>query len=135
MGLVPCAVFKTVERPHGFAGVFDSHSLPPPAVILKDHMEQAIVVVAEFQAKPGHEAEAQALLQSMLEPTRKEEGCFRYDLHADVDLAGHFFMIESWSSRAAVELHLTKPHIASVLPKLAELAVGPARILFLNQIG
>jgi quinol monooxygenase YgiN len=98
-------------------------------------MENPIIVVAEFQAKPGHEAEAQTLLTSMLEPTREEEGCFRYDLHADADKPGHFFMIESWSSRRAVEVHLTKPHIARVLPRLAELAVEPARILFLNQIG
>ena len=98
-------------------------------------MENRIVVVAEFQAKPGKETEAQTLLTSMLEPTRKEEGCFKYDLHLDADKPGHFFMIESWASRAAVELHLTQPHIASVLPKLAELAVEPARILFLNQVG
>ncbi len=120
--------------------MFDSHSLPPtrgpilaPAILFG--MEKPVVVLAEFQAKPGKEAEAEVLLKSMLEPTRAEEGCFRYDLHANTDKPGHFFMIEAWASRAAVEEHLTKPHIANVLPKLGELAADPPRILFLKQIG
>jgi quinol monooxygenase YgiN len=98
-------------------------------------MDTPVVIVADFQAKPGAEAEAQTLLSSMLEPTRKEEGCFRYDLHADQDKPGHFMMIESWASRASVELHLTKPHIAKVLPRLAELSAVPVRISFLTQVG
>ena len=73
-------------------------------------MDTPVVIVADFQAKPGAEAEAQMLLSSMLEPTRKEEGCLQYNLHAAADHPGSYLLHEVWASRDDHGAHTRTPH-------------------------
>jgi quinol monooxygenase YgiN len=94
-----------------------------------------VTVIAEGIAKAGNEDEVRGLFLGLLEPTRKEEGCIQYDLHEEADKPGHFMFSESWSSKAALDAHLTTPHVTSTFARLPELLEGMPRIWVGQRIG
>jgi quinol monooxygenase YgiN len=94
-----------------------------------------IDVVAHIHAKPGREAEVRAILEGFLAPTRKEEGCLRYDLFVDLTDAGKFTFIEEWTSEAALEAHGRSAHILSGRAKMPELLREPSWVQVLTALG
>src|SRR5688572_17126543 len=87
-------------------------------------MTDKIDVVAHIHAADGNEDVVREALESLVEPTRKEEGCLRCDLFQDVSDPLKFTFIEEWSSPAALEAHSKSAHIevgrARMNGKLAE---------------
>jgi quinol monooxygenase YgiN len=67
---------------------------------------ERIGVVAQIRAQSGSEAEVREALHSLVGPSRKEPGCFRYDLFEDKHNEGSFFTVEEWESEAALQRHL-----------------------------
>ena len=94
-----------------------------------------LTVFAEFHAKPGREEELRGLLMGLLEPTRKEQGCLRYDLHRDNDKPGHFLFFEDWTSMALLQAHLASPHLTAFQARSADLLEESLRIVFASRIG
>src|SRR5437879_1889003 len=94
-----------------------------------------VTVVAEVIAKAGKENEGRQLLLGLVEPTRNEEGCIRYDPHELADRPGHFIFYENWVSQAALDAHLKAPHIASAFARIPDLFEGMPRILICKRIG
>jgi quinol monooxygenase YgiN len=84
-----------------------------------------IEVVAHIHAKPGLEAQLAEVLEGFVEPTRREEGCLRYDLLVDLDQPGRFTFIEVWASREALDAHGRSAHIQAGRARFPEL-VGDA---------
>ena len=62
-----------------------------------------IVVVAHFTATEGKENELLAVLHRLIEPTRKEPGCLRYELNQEMDNPRAFTFAEKFASREAFE--------------------------------
>ena len=62
-----------------------------------------VVVVAHFTARPGRERELFDVLHSLLEPTRKEPACLRYELNQEVDNPRAFTFAEKFVNREAFE--------------------------------
>ncbi len=67
-----------------------------------------VVIAATFTARPGCQAALEAEAARMVDPTRAEPGCLRYDLFRHP--AGIAFL-ETWESPAALEAHRASPHI------------------------
>ncbi len=93
-----------------------------------------LTVVAEMVAKPGKEDELKRRLLSLIEPTRKEDGCVQYDLHQNTDETGRFVFYENWRSRETLERHLQSPHLLAFGSVEEELLAEPARILTYTRI-
>ena len=74
-----------------------------------------IVVVAHFTARQGKEGELADLLHSLLEPTRREAGCIRYELNQEVDNPRAFTFAEKFATREAFEAHTKMPYVARVM--------------------
>ncbi|WP_192348567.1 putative quinol monooxygenase [Algoriphagus sp. Y33] len=51
-----------------------------------------------------------SLFTRLIEETRKEPGCQKYELHEVTDQPGLFIMMEEWASEAALEIHNTSKH-------------------------
>jgi quinol monooxygenase YgiN len=98
-------------------------------------MNSPVTVVAEFIARPGKEAAGRELLLTLPGPTRKEEGCLRYDLHELSGSSGHFVFLEDWASKAALDAHLATPHLQAVLAKAPEFFDGAPRVALCQRIG
>ncbi len=95
---------------------------------------KTVTVVATFEARPGKEAELKAALTSLVAPTRKEAGCLNYDLHQLPDDPKKFLFHENWTSKELLDAHLKSAHIAALLPRVPELAVGMPEIKIWERI-
>ena len=77
-----------------------------------------IRVIALFNAKPEKVSELKALLTGFIEPTRKEKGCLRYELHQNTSDPLDFAFIEEWESHESLDAHLQSTHIQTALPHI-----------------
>ena len=90
-------------------------------------------VIARFVAREGNENQLGALLQSMLAPTRAESGCETYELY-ESDVKGHFYLIETWASQAALDQHKATPHFKRLKQIGGELVREPFEINLVKEI-
>ncbi|HEX6863636.1 MAG TPA: putative quinol monooxygenase, partial [Thermoanaerobaculia bacterium] len=72
---------------------------------------ETVHVLAIFVAAPGREAELESALSAMVEPTRNEAGCIRYDLTRALDGSGEFAFIEEWETVEDLNAHGRSEHI------------------------
>lgn len=91
-------------------------------------MSTPVRVIARARARKGQEAAARDLLLSLIEPTRQEAGCIRYELLVGASDPTDVCMVEEWASEAALDAHLARPNVTSVLGKLGPLLAGPPDI-------
>ena len=75
-------------------------------------------VVARVAAKADSVEQVQAILMGVVEPTRKEPGCLRYQLLQNQADSTDFTFIEEWASAAAEQSHFATPHISNALRQL-----------------
>jgi len=71
-----------------------------------------IYVVATLKCKANMHAPFLAGAQTVIEATRKENGCIFYDLTQSVTDLDVFTFIERWTTREALEAHFKTPHLA-----------------------
>ena len=86
-----------------------------------DDRRDLLTVIAYMRAKPGQEDRLREALQSLVEPTSKEEGYVNYDLHESVEQPGTFFFYENWESGEHLDAHLQTPHLVEFASRLDEL--------------
>lgn len=85
-------------------------------------------VVARLAAFPDKVAELKSLLLSIIEPTRQEQGCIKYELLQNQADPTDFTFVEEWESAALLEVHLASTHIQAAVQQLDGLAVAPPDI-------
>ena len=93
-----------------------------------------IDVVAHIHAKTGSESVLREILEGFVAPTRKENGCLRYDLFVDLSDAGKFTFIEEWESEAALEAHSRSAHITSGRARMADILREPGWVQVLTRL-
>ena len=72
--------------------------------------KDAVTLVVILRAREGQETLLEAELRALVSPTRKEDGCLRYDLHRSVDTVGALLLHEVWATREAHTEHTHSPH-------------------------
>src|SRR5215210_2231391 len=98
--------------------------------------DPAVTVLAILKVKPGADAAARALLQTVVAPTLEEPGCLAYDLHQSATDPTEFLFYERWSSDEALAAHSTSaaPHRAALREQLGALLDGPPRVTRWRQV-
>lgn len=86
-----------------------------------DDRRDLLTVVAHMHAAPGKEDELRAGLQSLIEPTSREDGFVNYDLHESIEDPGLFVFYENWESPAHLDAHLAAPHLVDFAAKIGDL--------------
>jgi quinol monooxygenase YgiN len=99
-----------------------------------DENRDLLSVVATMRAKPGREQELRALLESLIEPTRAEDGNTTYALHQGSQDPAVFVFYENWASQGHLDAHLATPHLQAALPRIPELLDGELVITTLNRV-
>ena len=89
--------------------------------------------VAIFIAKPGCEAELEALFLDVIAPTHAEQGCRQYQLNRDVENSRRFVWTELWDSRAELDRHLGQTHITELFLRVPEL-VEHSEVIVLEKV-
>jgi len=89
-------------------------------------MTPTIRVVARLRACPETVTALQTVLLSLIEPTRQEPGCLRYELLQNAVDPTDFTFVEEWADETALEAHFTTPHLqAALVQSSALLAAEP----------
>lgn len=96
-------------------------------------MSTSVPGVAIFVARSGTESEVEALLRSLVEPSRKEDGAIFYNLHRDRENPRRFVFTEEWESQAALDAHVASAHVRQAFETLPGL-LESQEIIFLNAL-
>lgn len=94
-----------------------------------------IRVVAHITAKPEKIEELKEMLLGLIAPTRVEAGCSRYELHQNNADPTDFAFIEEWESDAALDAHLSAPHLQAAFPRVPELCSAAPDIRRYTLVG
>ena len=72
-----------------------------------------LTVIATITAEAGKEEALKPHLIGLVEPTRAEDGCIRYELHQDNENPTLFTFNEMWESQAHLAAHANSEHVAA----------------------
>lgn len=70
----------------------------------------AVTLIVMLRAREGQEILLEAELRALITPTRKEEGCLRYDLHRSLEGPAAFLLHEVWETREHHTQHTKTQH-------------------------
>jgi len=91
-------------------------------------------VVARLIALPDQVESLQKVLSNLVEPTRQEDGCLKYELLQNKTDPTDFTFVEEWTTEAALETHLASKHIQTAINQLDGLIAAEPDIRRYNQI-
>ena len=91
-------------------------------------MAATIHVLAQYTAKAGKEDALKSVLTALVPATRRELGCYQYDLLADMADPRHFCFVERWDDEAALDQHLSTEHVKNALRHVEDLLEAPPEI-------
>ncbi|BAU41813.1 putative quinol monooxygenase [Leptolyngbya sp. O-77] len=86
-------------------------------------------VVARIVAQAGCEEALRSALLALVEQTRQEPGCIRYDLFQNPADSTEFVTMEEWQDEAAIATHLAGEAVQSALAKCAPLLAKSPEII------
>lgn len=93
-----------------------------------------IKVVARNFAQEEKLHEIIELYKELVELTRKEEGCLKYELYQDEKDPRIITMVEEWESREALEDHFKAEHFVRIVPKVKKYMVKEADLNIYNKL-
>ncbi|MDR5586427.1 MULTISPECIES: putative quinol monooxygenase [Clostridium] len=80
-----------------------------------------IKVVARNFAKEDKINEIIELCKELVEITRKEEGCIKYEMYQDEQDAKILTMIEEWENKHSLDKHLRSEHFTRIVLMMGKL--------------
>ena len=84
-------------------------------------MAATVHVIARWLAKPGKEDALKAVLTGLIPPSRREIGCYQYDLLRNPADPRDFCFVERWEDEKAFEQHGATAHVKAALSQAQEL--------------
>ena len=93
-----------------------------------------VSVFASFRPRKGSEESLRTLLAWMVEHTRAEPGCERYDLYEERDANGALHLFERYRDRAALEAHRASDHYVEYRRQVADLLEQPIGVVVLDPV-
>ena len=91
-------------------------------------MSGTVHVVARYFAKLGNEAALKTALTAAIPPSRRELGCYRFDLLVNAGDPRDLCFIERWENDAALMDHLETAHVKTMHEQIATLLDSPPDI-------
>lgn len=67
-------------------------------------------IIATIKVKPEFHAAFQPIFKKLVDGSRAESGCVRYELNQSVDNPNVYIVIETWASQQAIDIHNATPH-------------------------
>ena len=74
-------------------------------------MEKQLPIIVKFEVKKDKIEFVKSELIKILEPTRKEQGCIKYDLHQDLNDPSIFMFYEIWETTSHWKSHDANQHV------------------------
>ncbi|MGI9647533.1 MAG: putative quinol monooxygenase [Acidimicrobiia bacterium] len=93
-----------------------------------------VSVFASFHPRPEATAEFLEVMQVMVEETRQEAGCLRYDLFAAGGEGSGFHLFETYADSAALNVHRESDHYKEYRRRAPDLLSGPIGVIVLDPV-
>lgn len=84
--------------------------------------------IAVIPGKPEAADAVREALSTLAAATRQEEGCVSYELNESAATPGTFVTVEVWRDQAALDGHMTTPHIAAAFAAVGDKMAGEVGI-------
>jgi quinol monooxygenase YgiN len=97
-------------------------------------MSKNIFVFASFYPKANQESQVQEILKGMVDPTRSEPGCLRYDLYTSTKDGVSFHLFENYVDAAALDFHRQTTHYKSYRSVIEALLEKPIAVVVMDPI-
>lgn len=88
-----------------------------------------IVLLVKLTAYPGQEKELLDELKLLIEPSRRESGCIKYDLNRDPENNDVVWFVEEWASQADLDKHHQTAHFNRLQERRNALVASTERFL------
>ena len=89
---------------------------------------KSIWVIAHLTARPDRIDEVREALINLIEATRAEDGCIRYELTQNNGDPTDFTFVEEWTDDESLDRHLESAHIRDLQSRADELFGAPPDI-------
>jgi len=66
-----------------------------------------------LESKPGHEKDLSELVKTLIDPSRKENGCVKYDAYGDVLNPTLIYIVEQWETEESLNAHKRTAHFTN----------------------
>jgi quinol monooxygenase YgiN len=83
--------------------------------------KETVQVVAHIIAREGQESRVLAELEKLVEPTRAEAGCRKYELFVNKENPADFVFVEEYESDNAFQAHMDSKHVAAAIAEAVPL--------------
>lgn len=91
-------------------------------------------VVAVLKAKEGKADVLREAFGTIMEPSRQDAGCVRYDLYEAQGAPGTLINLETWASQDDLNNHMKSPHLGAAFASVGDAFDGPPQIYLLNPV-
>ena len=89
----------------------------------------AIVIYVEFELPKGKLDEFLEVSKVLVEGSKKDHGCIRYDLHNVVSNPHKFVLFEEWESKEDLDVHLKSENVEKTIkPYFTQFVEGSWKI-------
>jgi quinol monooxygenase YgiN len=79
-----------------------------------------IIVIAPFKSKSGMRNKILSLVEPCIEATRKEPGCYMYELMISTEDENVFSFVEKWKDKESLRQHLASYHVKKFFGERAQ---------------
>ncbi|WP_411680815.1 putative quinol monooxygenase [Clostridium thailandense] len=93
-----------------------------------------IKVVAKSYVMEGKFEEYMNLCKELVEKTREEEGCIKYEVYQDEKCSTILTIIEEWESREALDKHMVSEHFKRIVPILGKFRAKQSDVNVYNKV-
>ncbi|MTH15413.1 putative quinol monooxygenase [Flavobacterium sp. LC2016-01] len=90
-----------------------------------------ISITAIIKSKKENIEDVKNMVHFLVNETRKEEACIRYDLHNTENV---FIIWEEWKDQAGLEIHNNQPYLQDFIKRSEALVAGPIQVYKTVQI-
>jgi len=91
-------------------------------------------ILARIAVKPEAADAARAVLTTLVTQSRLEPGCISYQLYQQAAAPHLFQTVEDWTDQAAVDAHMSSPHIATAIAAATPMFTAPPEIVAHTQL-
>jgi quinol monooxygenase YgiN len=121
-----CSTFAQEAAEHPFVKEIASKLSDP---------KKKFTLLVRLTVKDGEAEKFIAAFAEAVEPTRKEDGCSRYELNQIAGEKSAFVIYERWTKLEKMAAHLETPHTKKLLETVTPLLEGAPEIVVLTPQG
>jgi quinol monooxygenase YgiN len=88
----------------------------------------SLIIAGTVRVPPENLERFKPHMQAMLTASRAEDGCIEYSYAVDVAEAGLVRIFEAWRDQAALDAHVTTPHMAAWRAQWPEFGVSDRKL-------